>query len=148
MIIASASILVITFSLWLLNKWWSVKICPVCAGVLLTWLWLLAWLWRGQLLAVDYQLPIAILAGGTVVGLMSKLEPVVKAKYVLLWKTLFVTSGFVAVYSLVVAGWVMFSVGVVLAGIGTLVFNRSTAETGNQESEQTKALQEKMKRCC
>lgn len=148
MIIASISIVVITFMFWLLNKQWSFKLCPVCAGVSLTWLWLLVGMWRGQLLAADYQLPIASLAGGTVVGLMSKLEPLIKVKPVLIWKTLFIISGFGAVYSLLMANWLMFSMGAVLASAGTLVFKRSTAEPENKESEQTKALKEQLKRCC
>lgn len=74
MIIATISILIITFAVWLANRKLSVKICPICAGVLLTWLWMLFGMGYGLLSIEKYQLITAILMGGSVVGITNKLE--------------------------------------------------------------------------
>ena len=50
------------------------KICPVCAGVLLTWLWMLLGMGYGFLSVEKYQIITAILMGGSVVGITNKLE--------------------------------------------------------------------------
>ena len=74
MIIAIISIFILTLIVWLINKKLSMKICPVCAGVLLTWLWMLLGMSYGFLSVEKYQIIIAILMGGSVVGITNKLE--------------------------------------------------------------------------
>ena len=86
--------------------------------------------------------------GGTVVGLMSKLEQFIKPKFVLIWKALFVALGFVAVYSLISVDWIIFLVGVILAVAFTFAFKIPKVRQENQESEKRKELEEKMKNCC
>ena len=148
MIIATLSIFVFTGIIWILNKKLPFQICPICAGVSLTWLWIFFGMFFGKLLVVDYQLPTAILAGGTVVGLMSKLEEFIKKKFVLIWKTIFVVSGFMAVYSLITNQWGIFAVGVIIDITVTLMFKTYGAEKENPDLKKIKELKEKMKRCC
>ena len=79
MIIAISSIVVITITAWALNKILPVKICPICAGVSLTWLWMLFGMGYGLLLVDKYQLITAVLMGGSVIGITNKLSEKYKA---------------------------------------------------------------------
>lgn len=74
MIIAIISILSLTSIVWVLNKILLIKICPICAGVSLTWLWMLLGMGYGLLSIEKYQLITAILMGGSVVGITNKIE--------------------------------------------------------------------------
>lgn len=73
MIIAILSIFIFTVIVWGFNKKLPVKICPICAGVSLTWLWMLLGMGYGLLPIEKYQLVTAILMGGSVVGITDKL---------------------------------------------------------------------------
>ena len=74
MIIAILSIILITVIAWAFDKKLPIRICPVCAGVSLTWLWLLLGMGYGLLSIEKYQLITAILMGGSVVGITDKLS--------------------------------------------------------------------------
>jgi len=74
MIIVILSILIFTGIVWALNKKLPVQICPICAGVSLTWLWMLLGMSYGLLSIEKYQLITAVLMGGSVVGITNKLE--------------------------------------------------------------------------
>ena len=153
MITAILSIVIITIVIWLAQKIFPFEICPICAGVSLTWLWLLVGMRLNLLLIVDYQLITAILMGGTAVGLMSKLEKVIKPKFLLFWKTFFVVLCFIAVYSLISADWILFSVSTVLAVTSTFVFKTKNTsleqqELNDGESTHIKQIDEQMKNCC
>lgn len=74
MITAILSILVFTCIAWVLNKILPIKICPICAGVSLTWLWMLLGMGYGLLSIEKYQFVTAILMGGSVVGITNKLQ--------------------------------------------------------------------------
>src|SRR3989338_6263239 len=145
MITAILSILIITLVVWLVNKKLPVQICPVCAGVFLTWLWMFIGMSLGKLLIANYQLPVSVLMGGTVVGLMSKLEQFINLKFVLIWKMIFVVSGFTAVYSLITDQWGIFAIGVIVDIVVTLIFKTYGAE---KENLNLKELKEKIKNCC
>ena len=145
MIIAILSILIITLAVWLVNKKLPIQVCPVCAGVFLTWLWMFIGMSLGKLLIANYQLPVSVLMGGTVVGLMSKLEQFINLKFVLIWKMIFVVSGFTAVYSLITDQWGIFAIGVIVDIVVTLIFKTYGAE---KENLNLKKLKEKIKNCC
>ncbi len=74
MITAILSILILTCVVWVLNKKLPFQICPICAGVSLTWLWMLFGMGLGFLSVEKYQMVIAILMGGSVIGIVNKLE--------------------------------------------------------------------------
>ena len=145
MTITIISIAVLTLLVWSFRRITELKICPICAGVALTWLWLLAGMLAGKLSVISYQLPIAILMGGTVVGAMSKLEQFIRPNLVLVWKTFFVLFGFYAVWSLLSSNWLMFSVVIILGTTSTLTLTKREKKLG---SEQVKELKEKMSNCC
>jgi len=86
--------------------------------------------------------------GGTVVGAMSKLEKFIKLDFILLWKTIFVISGFLAAYSLINTDWAMFAIGVILAVVITIFLKTRGVGQEKQELKKTKELEEKMKKCC
>ena len=74
MTIAFTSILLIVSATWIVNRKLSTKVCPICAGVLLTWLWMLLGMGYGLLSVEKYQLITAVLMGGSVIGITNKLE--------------------------------------------------------------------------
>ncbi len=76
MITAILSILILTILVWIFNRIFSVKVCPICAGVTLTWLWMLAFLWRGLLPTPGNEFIVAILMGATIGGIVTELKKV------------------------------------------------------------------------
>jgi len=148
LIIITISILVISGFAWVVRKLFKAEfICPVCTGVMLTWLWLLVGLLAGKLASEIFLLPTAILMGGTIVGLMAKLEKNIKSKFLLIWKIVFVILGFSAFYGLLIENWLIFIIGALLAIVVTMTF-KTKHETIKEESEQVKKLEEQMKNCC
>ena len=74
MIIAILSILILTLSVWVISKKLPIQICSICAGVTLTWLWMLAGIWLGFISASRYEFPVAILMGATIGGIVTELK--------------------------------------------------------------------------
>jgi len=148
MIIVIFFILIFTSIIWILNKKLSFNVCPICAGVSLTWVGLLIGINLDKLPIDIYQLPTAILAGGTVVGLMSKIETHIKRKPLLIWKSLFVIFGFLSVYSLVSSNWAISILGIILMLVTTFIFKENRKGDNPKESKEQKEIQEKMKNCC
>lgn len=147
--IALASILAITAITWLIRRFLKINICPICAGVAGTWMWMLAGVFSGQLIAADYQLPIAILIGGSVVGIAYQAEKRLPAdRSPLLWKILFIPLGFVAVHKLLSFQLLQFSIGIILILIITAVFFGRFGKHNTEESAKVKDLEDKMKNCC
>lgn len=146
MIITIVSIIILTSLVWLVTKTTPIKVCPICAGVSLTWLWIFLGAFFEKLSIANGQVIVAILAGGTVVGIMSKLEDKIETKFILLWKTIFVLLGFSAVYSLITGQWVLVGISVVAVILTTYVFKiKQVAEHAVRSGEE---LKEKMKSCC
>src|SRR3989344_4591767 len=142
MIIAIISILVFTLIVWFANKLLPFSICPICAGVFLTWIWMFVGISLGELSLANYQLPTTMLMGGTVVGLTFKLEQFIKPNIILVWKTMFIIFGFSVVYGLIANNWLVFMIGIILAIIITLIF-RSASLKKKLKSEQVQMLEEK-----
>jgi len=151
------SILVITFAVWIINKILPFRVCPICTGVSLTWLWLIAAYFFGY--HIDLLIP-AILMGGSVVGIAYQIEkrlPLPDTQ--LLWKTLFIPTGFITVYSFIRGWWEIF-----FGSIGTLILlfiiflwyphlkgkkgkDIKTFPSENQKN-QIRGLEKKMEECC
>ncbi|MFA7192299.1 MAG: hypothetical protein WC089_03320 [Candidatus Paceibacterota bacterium] len=74
MIIAIVSITAFTVLIYLLNKKLPIQICPICAGVTLTWAWLLIGMWFGLLSVASYELITAILMGASIGGIVNELK--------------------------------------------------------------------------
>jgi hypothetical protein len=111
---ALGSILVLTALAGLLRRALWPSLCPLCAGVAGTWMWLLAAHWSG--LEVDLRVP-ALLLGGSAVGLANLGEKRLagaRAGAVLPWKVAVVVTGFGTAALLLAASWAGVAVGAVL----------------------------------
>lgn len=142
--IVIASILGITLAVWLVNKVLPFQVCPICAGVSGTWLWMLT----ASLLGYQIDLVVvAMLLGGSTVGIAYQLEKKLPAgKSPLLWKTLFIPTGFIAAYSLVASQWVILAASLVVAGAIAWAFLKSSGP--EQLNTKVEELKKKMENCC
>lgn len=144
-ILTLISIVVLTVVAWVVRKMIKLNLCPVCVGVAGTWLWLVIAYFGGY--QIELIIP-AMLMGGSVVGVMSKLERLIELKFVLVWKTIFVVSGFLAMNSLITSQWLVLTMGIIIAIIATLIFRTGKIEVNKAGSEKFQELKEKMKNCC
>lgn len=154
MTIAFISIFVITGVAWLVRKVTPFKICPICAGIAGTWSWMLAGILIG-LIPASFILPVAILMGGSVVGIAYQLEKrLPPGRSFLAWKSLFIPTGFAAAYGLITASWPIAAGALAAMGALAAAFLRKNGGTA-QPSVQPDGkagkgadLEEKMKQCC
>ena len=139
------SILVISGLAWVVMKMLRVPICPIWCGVGGTWLWMV--IVRSVGYTVDTTM-LAILLGGSVAGIAYQLaRRLPEERSPLLWKTLFIPTGFVAAYAPAASPWALFamvSVGLVLL---TAFFLLPPGALG-EESETVEELKKKMRECC
>src|SRR3990167_8687182 len=119
----TSSILIIAFTLLTLsfNKITRWQVCPICAGVSLTWLTLTALMLSGLLASSLYFLLTAMLMGGTVVGIAFQGEKRFEwAKNLFYWKAPVIIIGFVVAYLLLInLSWTTFITELVLLGFLT-----------------------------
>ncbi|MDO8505934.1 MAG: hypothetical protein Q7S48_05180 [bacterium] len=118
-------ILVITGSVWALNKFLPFKFCPVCAGVSGTWTALTALMLADILPTTFYILPTAILMGGTVVGIAYQGEKslVWVKSYPVAWKLAVMVVGFPLAYGAVqYMSWTIFGLELVVLALLMYVF--------------------------
>lgn len=150
-------VLAITVFVWMLNKVLPFKICPVCAGVSGTWLILTAGILSDLLPAASYQLPIAVLMGGTVVGISYQGEKTLLLAdwHGLVWKALVTVVGFPAAYlSLLNMSWKLLGFEVILLStLLYLFFVRPSVKIKSQmrsakEIADIDRLERKMEECC
>lgn len=146
---AIISILTITLIAWAVGKTTPIKICPICAGVAGTWIWLIAARFMGC--AVPIEIP-AILMGGSVVGIAYQLEKKIvfapsRWRTPLVWKASFIVLGFTTVYTALNSNWLIFGAAAILALTDAALFLALTkARSANTDT--VKALEDKMKDCC
>ncbi|OHA09378.1 MAG: hypothetical protein A3B37_02330 [Candidatus Sungbacteria bacterium RIFCSPLOWO2_01_FULL_59_16] len=144
--LAMASILAITALAYGATRFFRIAVCPICAGVSATWIGMLAAKTAGY--AVESSV-IALLMGGTVVGIAYQIERrLAPGRSSLLEKTLFIPTGFIAAYSLLTAAYQTFSVSVGLAALIALFFLRQREPAPSARSDRTADLEERMKQCC
>lgn len=75
-IIVIISILALTLLVQAVNTKLERKICPICAGVTLTWLWMILGIWLGFLSASKYELLTAVLMGASIGGIVTELKKI------------------------------------------------------------------------
>lgn len=135
------SILFISVLAWLARRILSFTVCPICVGVCLTWIWLLG----AHLLGYEIDLIVpALLMGGSVVGIMYKIEKKfnnLPADQLLLWKILFVPAGFIAAYAVLEQLWMALLLAI------AFLFLLSFALLSSRE-ESASEIEKKMKDCC
>ena len=142
--ITAASILAITVLTWLLNRILPIKVCPVCAGVFLTWVGLLGAYNFGY--QIDLVVP-ALLMGGSVVGVAYQLEKKIVNSSVL-FKSLFIPAGFIAAYGMLEQLWTEFVIAVAFLSLLSFAFLRPSSTGTNQRTEKQDDIEKKMKSCC
>lgn len=120
-------------------------VCPICAGVAGTWLWMLSASFLGY--AIDIRIP-AMLMGGSVVGIAYTAEKRISGKRSpLIWKMLFIPIGFAAAYALLSQLWIMFAGAVIaLAAIAFAFLGRADRPPANES--RVKEIEKKMEQCC
>jgi len=144
-LITAISILGITGFAWLAGKVLPFRVCPICVGVAGTWIWMLSARLAG--FAFDASMP-AILLGGSVVGMAYQLEKhLPQGRSALLWKTLFLPTGFGAAYGLIVPHWSLLAMAVAALLLLAAVFfvPRHHSERNSAAVEK---LERDMKKCC
>ncbi|MDP2655327.1 MAG: hypothetical protein Q8P17_02070 [bacterium] len=146
--ITVVSILVIAGLVWFANRVLPFTVCPICAGVFLTWVWLIT------AYTIGYQINLvipALLMGGSVVGVAYQLEKKFKdlpAGRILLWKVLFIPAGFVAAYSILEQLSVEFLLATVFLFLISFVLLSSKSNTTGSRSETVGDIEKKMEDCC
>lgn len=144
-IIAAISILILSLLVWIANRFLPFRICPICAGVSGTWIWLIVSYFQGY--QVDLTIP-ALLMGGSVVGLSYQLEKIAPhGKSVLLWKILFIPAGFTAAYGILVKEWLLFAVAIIFLLAISFSFLPSDHKP-DSDKETIVKLKQKMEECC
>jgi len=150
----TVSILVITLLVWLVNRILPFKVCPICGGVSLTWFLVLLGILVGYLSPMTYQLIVAVLMGGTVVGMAYQGEKRmnIRPENFLKFRTAIIVPGFILVYfALMNVSWLTLAIeAVVLAAVTYLYFILPQSEKGSSPKNEEKVaeLEEKMKNCC
>ncbi len=145
------SIFVLTSVAWFANKIFPIRICPVCAGVALTWIWMLTTFFLGY--GIDLLI-LGMLMGGSVVGIAYQLERhflvgrVLQNK-LLLWKTVFIVSGFMAVYSLINVKWIAFLLATaIIAALSIFAITKRSGSEMRKQNKNVEQLEKDMEDCC
>ncbi|OGG76300.1 hypothetical protein A2950_01710 [Candidatus Kaiserbacteria bacterium RIFCSPLOWO2_01_FULL_55_19] len=141
------SILVISVFVSLANRILSFTVCPICAGVFLTWVGLVSAHFMGY--SIDLVVP-ALLMGGSVVGITYQLEKKFRdssANVLLLWKVFFIPVGFVVAYAILGQLWVAFLSGVTFLFLISFAL-ASSSSTADSHTKATGDIEKKMENCC
>lgn len=141
--ITIASILALTGLVALVNRILPFAVCPICAGSFLTWVGLVGAHIAGY--AIDLTVP-AVLMGGSVVGIAYQAEKKFwrTASAPMLWKALFMPTGFLAAYAVLEAGWIALAFLLTFLAVVTYLF----APRQGERPAAVKGLEKKMEDCC
>ncbi|OGZ96994.1 MAG: hypothetical protein A2847_00740 [Candidatus Sungbacteria bacterium RIFCSPHIGHO2_01_FULL_50_25] len=152
---ALASIAVITAVAGAAKKFFPFSVCPICAGVFGTWLWMLVSEYLGVFSGESWKIITAILMGGSAVGIAYGLEKRLSAAASpFLWKALSIPAGFAMVYSLVTSmiwGVLLSAAFLAFLAFWFFVLKRGSAlgdEPQNKEKWKVEELKKKLKDCC
>lgn len=150
-ILVTVALVALFASIFLLVKRAGLSsICPMCLGVSLAWLVLMALMLLGYV-SNDYFLPTALLMGGTVVGVVYQGEKKFKVMRSFAPKMVVLIIGFVLAHLLLTnMNWLtLIAATFILIPLGYLFFLKSPQATaGTENSETIRDLEDKMKECC
>ena len=141
------SILAVSTLAYFAKRILPLKVCPICAGVFITWVWLLGAYFLGY--QINLMIP-ALLMGGSVVGIAYQLEKKARnlsVERLLLWKVLFIPAGFVTAYSLLAQLWTVLLFAVVFLFLVSFLFLFRSRKLDSRE-EAVGDIEKKMKDCC
>jgi len=143
--LALVSIFALAGLAWLAGRAPRFALCPICCGVVATWLWMLGARFAG--FPVDATM-LAVLLGASVVGIADQLEShLARGCSPLLWKTLTLPVGFAAAYGLAAERWNVAAIAglaLVLLAAWFLLPRRLAAS----DEAVVKKLEQEMKNCC
>ena len=143
-IITAISIIGITGLTLLFSRMTGWRVCPICAGVSLTWILILAGIYLGWL-GGSWQLIAATAMGGSVVGIAYSL----KTRKVLLFKSLFIPIGFIAAYELLARSWLLSIASLAILAFLAIAFTRrGKVLLGSDENLKVKRVEKEMEECC
>lgn len=147
LLIVLLSIWAITVAVWFFNRFLTKKICSICAGVAGTWLWMLGAILVSFLPRDDYQLLLAILMSGSVVGSAYQIEKNLPEGRRLLFKTLFIPIGFAAIDQFLkpALSFALLLIFVLCAWV--LLFLKPIQHSKNH-AEKVRQIEEKLEECC
>ena len=141
------SILAVSTLAYFAKRILPLKVCPICAGVFITWVWLLGAYFLGY--QINLMIP-ALLMGGSVVGIAYQLEKKARnlsAERLLLWKVLFIPAGFVTAYSLLAQLWTALLFAIAFLFLVSFLLLSESGKTKPRE-ETAGEIEKKMKDCC
>lgn len=121
-------------------------VCPICAGVSGTWLWMLA----ARALGYGIDVLIAgILMGGSVVGIAYQIDKrLTDMTKSVIFKMLFIPAGFSAVYGVLSAWWGVAGIALACAVVVGMVFGLGSRGGKPDSSSRVSELEAKMDKCC
>lgn len=140
---------------WIVNHIFDTKVCPICAGVSGTWIWILVGMYFDWLPTTSYQLLATILMGGSVVGTAYQLEKKVRPGKILIWKMTFIPAGFLLAYNIIYFSW--FYALLTLTAIFLFIFifldwpiSKTTewADLPTGQAGKVKDIEKEMENCC
>ena len=141
------SILAVSTLAYFAKRILPLKVCPICAGVFISWVWLLGAYFLGY--QINLMIP-ALLMGGSVVGIAYQLEKKARnlsAERLLLWKVLFIPAGFVTAYSLLAQLWTVLLFAIAFLFLVSFLLLSESGKTKPRE-ETAGEIEKKMKDCC
>lgn len=129
------------------------NICPICTVVSSVWLIMSAGVAWGYLTASAFLIPIALLMGGTVVGIayLGERKYSWAAKNPQLWKSLAVLVGMFAAYILVshISKLTVFVELIILITLAYLLFGKKFTPSQTKKSDnQLEKIEKQMEQCC
>lgn len=136
---------------FLVKRVWLSSLCPICLGVSLTWLTLTALILSGVLLASHFLLPVSILIGGTVVGIIYQGEKKFKAMHSFLPRTITLIVGLTLAYIFLenISWLAVIAAIIILTPLAYLFFlSQPQASASRSVPATLRELEDKMKDCC
>ena len=154
-IFVTGSILIFIGLTELINRFSIYHLCSLCVGVSATWFLITAGILSNLFLLNDYILLLAILMGGTVVGIAYQGGQRFHwaDKNIFYFRVTVILLGFILTYwAIRHINWITFVVEIFLAALIFYTYFiapvRKHSLLNANQSERIKALKEKMKNCC
>lgn len=145
-LLTTLSILALTALAWVAARRLSFAVCPICFGVGGTWLWMIGARYLDA--AFDASM-LPILLGGSVVGIAYQVEKHLPAgRSPLLWKAVFLPTGFIAAYGAAAPDWSVFAAGVVALVLWGVLFFAAPRTMQTRDGATVEKLERRMKQCC
>ncbi len=145
--------LILTIAVHLINKVLPFRVCPACAGVSTAWFLISFAVWLGWLNFLQYQLAIAILMGGTAVGIASQAEKKFPkfADNIFLFKIPIIFGGFLLAYwgiRRVTLGSLLIEAIVLVAAVYVFFVRKNKVVNLGTNKKTVEKLKEDMEKCC